>query len=114
MGRTFYDQVYRVVQQIPPGKVATYGQIAALLGNPRAARAVGWALHGLRDGEADRVPWHRVINAQGRISTSCRQHPAHEQRRRLEQEGVVFDEGERVSLDQYRWDPPPEVWRAHL
>jgi methylated-DNA-protein-cysteine methyltransferase-like protein len=110
----FYKRVYRLVRQIPAGQVATYGQIAALLGNPRAARAVGWALHRLPDGEVDRVPWHRVINAQGRISTSCREHPAHEQRRRLEREGIVFDGTERVPLERYRWDPPPEVWSVHL
>jgi len=110
----FYRQVYQLVQQIPPGQVATYGQIAALLGNPRAARAVGWALHRLPDGKSDRVPWHRVINAQGRISTSCREHPACEQRRRLEAEGVRFDAMDRISLGEYRWEPPPAIWRKYL
>ncbi len=110
----FFQHVYRIVKQIPTGQVATYGQIATLLGNPRAARAVGWALHDLSDDEAERVPWHRVINARGRISTSCREHPAHEQRLRLEQEGVAFDAADRVSLEAYRWDPPPEVWTLHL
>ena len=64
---SFFQKVYHLVCQIPPGKVATYGQIAVLLGHPGAARTVGWALHGLPEGSS--VPWHRVINAKGRIST---------------------------------------------
>jgi methylated-DNA-protein-cysteine methyltransferase-like protein len=89
---------------IPTGQVATYGQIAAYLGNPRAARAVGWALRALP--EAIDVPWHRVINAQGRISTSCREHGAHEQRAMLEEEGVIFDEKGCTDLKRYRWEGP--------
>jgi methylated-DNA-protein-cysteine methyltransferase-like protein len=98
----FFHQVYRVVRLIPPGKVATYGQIAELLGHPRAARTVGWALHALPE-DSD-VPWHRVINARGRISTSCREHGAGVQRRCLEAEGVVFGPDARVDLKIYRWE----------
>lgn len=98
----FFLQVYRVVQLIPPGKVATYGQIAALLGHPRAARTVGWALHALPEGSD--VPWHRVINARGRISTSCWEHDADLQRRRLEAEGIAFGPDDRVDLKVYRWE----------
>jgi len=98
----FFQQVYRVVQRIPEGKVATYGQIAAILGNPRAARTVGWALHALPEGSD--VPWHRVINAQGRVSDSCQERESSEQRRRLEAEGVVFGPNDRVDLAASRWE----------
>jgi methylated-DNA-protein-cysteine methyltransferase-like protein len=104
MTSSFFQHVYRVVSMIPTGHVATYGQIAAYLGNPRAARAVGWALRALP--EAIDVPWHRVINAQGRISTSGREHGAHEQRAMLEEEGVIFDEEGCTDLKRYRWEGP--------
>src|SRR5882724_5527357 len=64
----FYRLVYRVVRRIPRGKIVTYGQVAAILGQPRGARAVGMALGALHDVEAASVPWHRVINAAGRPS----------------------------------------------
>jgi methylated-DNA-protein-cysteine methyltransferase-like protein len=97
----FFQKVYRVVQQIPAGKVATYGQIAALLGHPRAARTVGWAMRALPEGSD--VPWQRVINAQGRISTSWQEHDVDPQRQRLEAEGVVFGPDGRVDLTLYGW-----------
>lgn len=98
----FFRQVYRVARLVPSGKVATYGQIAAILGHPRAARTVGWAMHALPQ-DSD-IPWHRVINAQGRISTSCQEHDADLQRRRLEAEGVAFGPNDRVDLQVYRWE----------
>jgi methylated-DNA-protein-cysteine methyltransferase-like protein len=98
----FFQQVYSIMRCIPPGKVASYGQIAAMLGNPRAARTVGWALHALPEGSD--LPWHRVINVQGRVSTSCQEHEASEQRRRLEAEGVVFGPDDRVDMSVYRWE----------
>jgi len=98
----FFEKVYRLVSIIPKGKVASYGQIARMLGSPRGARTVGWALHGLPDGTD--VPWHRVINSQGRISTSCLQHDANLQRQLLEAEGVVFDERDRVNWEVYGWE----------
>jgi methylated-DNA-protein-cysteine methyltransferase-like protein len=101
----FFQRVWDLVRQIPPGRVATYGQIAELLESPRAARTVGWALRGLPEGSD--VPWHRVINRQGRISTS--QHPQGygEQRRLLEMEGVEFDKQGRINLQVCGWDAPP-------
>lgn len=106
----FRRRVYRVVARIPPGRVATYGQVAVLAGHPRRARHVGQALANLPP-ELD-LPWHRVINAHGRISVrggargSRRAPGAAEQRQRrlLEAEGVVFRQG-RVSLRRYRWSP---------
>lgn len=104
MANSFFEHVYRVVSMIPPGEVATYGQIATYLGNPRAARAVGWALRALPD--AIDVPWHRVINARGRISTSFREQDVNQQRAMVEQEGVIFDENGCIDLKRYHWQGP--------
>jgi methylated-DNA-protein-cysteine methyltransferase-like protein len=101
---SFYQQVYELVLQIPPGKVATYGQIATLLGRPHAARAVGYALH-LAPAHL-KVPWQRVINSQGKISSRSSLDMPHEpliQRMLLEAEGVVFDQTGRVDLKKYLW-----------
>ena len=91
-----------MVRRIPRGRVATYGQVAELAGMPRQPRVVGYALHSLPNGTP--VPWHRVINAQGRVSARAGQ-PAGslEQRMLLEGEGVTFDARGRVSLARYRW-----------
>ena len=110
----FFERVYRVVRQIPRGKVASYGQIAALLGHPQAARTVGWALNALRDGEIDDVPWQRVINSQGRISISRIDLGADLQHALLEQEGIVFDERDRVDMKRFGWEGVDDVeqfWR---
>ena len=95
--------VYRVVKRVPEGRVATYGQIAALSGMPGAARQVGWALNAL-DEDHD-VPWHRVINAKGEISG--RGDTAYEdfQRSLLEAEGIEFGLGGRVNLERFAWKP---------
>ncbi len=105
----FYQQVWDVVRQVPPGKVVTYGQIAAVINAPSGmhikdylafgARWVGGAMAAC---PAD-VPWQRVINAQGKIS--LRQN-SDEQRQLLEAEGVIFDEHERVDLKVFGWDGP--------
>ena len=92
----------QLVCAVPPGKVATYGQIARLAGSPRAARQVGGVLRGLHtDGE---VPWQRVINAQGGIST-YKVGAGELQRALLESEGVIFDLEGRCDLEHYRWSP---------
>ena len=98
---SFFAQVYEVVRRIPSGKVATYGQIARLLGKPRAARTVGWALHSLPEGSD--VPWQRVINAKGTISLDARGPGGAIQRVLLEAEGIVFDEQGRVDLQAHGW-----------
>ncbi len=106
---TSYASIYRLVRRIPPGLVATYGQIAWLAKLPGHARLVGYAMHAAAEG--DDVPWHRVVNAQGRISARSDGPGASVlQRLRLEREGVVFDGSGRVSLERYRWSPP--AWRA--
>ena len=101
MTTSFFEDVYRIVSMIPPGRVATYGQIAAYLGNPRAARTVGWALSSLPAGRD--VPWHRVVNSQGLISGPPQGHRVNEQRALLEEEGVAFDESGRVDLGMHGW-----------
>ncbi len=115
----FFEQVYRLVRQVPPGKVTSYGAIARMLGNPRAARTVGWALHSLPpsvppsggDERGGDVPWQRVINSRGRISTSCQEHGGGIQRALLEAEGVEFDELGCVGWDRCGWEglPWPEI-----
>lgn len=96
----FHERVYEVVRRVPAGRLTTYGDVAAALGSPRVARHVGWALAALRDGD---VPWHRVINAQGRISFKGDVVRGDTQRRRLEAEGVSFDAADRAPLRALRW-----------
>src|SRR5689334_23356126 len=98
---TTFQRIYSTVRRIPAGRVATYGQIATLAGFPGRARQVGYALAALPNGST--VPWHRVINAQGRLSLE-RTMPGGGvvQRQRLEREGVIF-EGSRVSLQRFGW-----------
>ncbi|MGB8698263.1 MAG: MGMT family protein [Thermosynechococcaceae cyanobacterium] len=100
-----YEAVYALVRQIPAGQVATYGQIAECLGLYGQARQVGYALFRVPV-ESD-IPWHRVINAQGKISESPqRQGGDVLQKIRLEQEGVEFDPQGRIDLQRHRWRPP--------
>ncbi|HYH80760.1 MAG TPA: MGMT family protein [Longimicrobium sp.] len=97
-----YDRIYAVVRRIPRGRVSTYGRVAELAGLGRAARQVGYAMAALPDHTA--VPWHRVINAQGRISLRRGAGGGDlEQRFRLEAEGVEFDAGGHVSLERFGW-----------
>ena len=98
-----YKRIYAVVKRIPKGRVATYGQIAALAGSPKNARQVGYALHALPD-EYD-IPWHRVINAQGAVS--LRKHPGYDrlQHDLLRREGVEFTSAGVVDLRRYQWEP---------
>jgi len=98
-GLSFRREVYRFVRRVPPGFVVTYGQVATRVGAPRGARAVGDAMRRCPDD----VPWHRVVNAQGRISRRRRVGGMLTQRIRLEQEGVVLRRG-RVPLVRHRWD----------
>lgn len=101
---SFRQQVYSLVRQIPSGKVATYGQIAALVGNPRASRQVGFALRSLGITEAD-VPWWRVVNKQGYISINHGQGGAEKeiQRQLLSQEGIIITDDLIVNLAEYLW-----------
>jgi len=98
-----YDRIYAVVRRIPRGRVATYGQVAELAGLPGHARQVGYALHALRE-EHD-LPWHRVINAQGRVSERSAPGWDDVQRQLLEREGIRFDVSGRMQLADHRWKP---------
>lgn len=101
----FYQRVYAMVRRIPAGQVATYGQIAALLGSPMAARAVGYALGHLPT-DTD-VPWQRVINREGAISPrGIGAAPGDRQRALLEAEGLGFDAAGRIDLGAVRWPGP--------
>ncbi|NDJ79367.1 MAG: cysteine methyltransferase [Chloroflexi bacterium] len=102
---SFNELVYALVRHIPPGKVLNYGRVAQLLGVERGARAVGWALSGLKNSDARDVPWHRVVNAQGRISIKGSPESAVEQRARLEAEGIEFDDRGYLDLNRYLWTP---------
>lgn len=97
---------WAIVKRIPRGRVATYGQIAALIGMPRHARHVGQALAATP--ATLKIPWHRVVNAEGRVSVRL----AHWdkggdelQRILLEDEGVSFDHDGRIDLRRHRWQP---------
>jgi len=109
VGPGFHRQVWDVVRQVPAGCVTTYGDVATILGSPRVARHVGWALAALTPEEEPTVPWHRVINAQGRISHRGDFLRPEEQIARLEAEGVVFDERGRCDLKRHRWRPDPSA-----
>lgn len=101
---SFYEAVYRVVQEVPAGRVATYGQIAAILGSPRAARAVGYALAALTHARAEVVPWQRIINREGLISSRGDIVRAEIQRQRLQQEGIRFEPDGHIDLSLYLWE----------
>ncbi len=94
-------RIYALARKVPRGHVATYGQIAALAGLPGHARQVGYAMAALPFGTD--VPWHRVINAQGRVSKRADPWGEGLQRNLLEAEGVKFDRGGGVALRRYQW-----------
>jgi methylated-DNA-protein-cysteine methyltransferase related protein len=99
-----HEAIYATIRRIPHGKVATYGQIAALSGLPRRARLVGKALRETPDGFD--IPWQRVINASGRVSPRGGLGVEEGyQRHLLEEEGVVFSASGRIDLERFGWDP---------
>jgi methylated-DNA-protein-cysteine methyltransferase-like protein len=110
----FARAVYAVVRHVPRGTVVTYGQVAAMLGHPRAARAVGTALARLPRSLVAKVPWQRVINSAGKISYKGDFFRPEIQRRLLEAEGVRFSDSERVNLRKYRWAGPSREKRVRL
>lgn len=95
-----FEKIYEVVRQIPKGKVATYGQVAALAGNRRWARVVGYALHANPDPE--HIPCHRVVNRLGEVSEAFAFGGGNRQIELLEAEGIVLTDGV-VDLMKYRW-----------
>ena len=98
----FTTRVIELIRAIPSGNVCTYGKIAMYAGNPRGARQVVRILHSC--GEKERLPWHRVVNREGRIS--LRPKEGYEvQRQLLEQEGVEFEQSGNIDLKHYLWEP---------
>ena len=95
-----YERIYEVVKKIPRGRVASYGQIAALAGNPRWARVVGYALHVNPDPET--IPCYRVVNREGRLSESFAFGGVNRQKQLLEQEGVEIKDN-CVDMERFRW-----------
>jgi methylated-DNA-protein-cysteine methyltransferase-like protein len=96
-----YQRIYSIIRRIPKGRVATYGQVASLAGLPGHARQVGYALHALPGGTL--VPWHRVVNATGRISPRAVPGAELVQQILLEREGIQLDARGRVSLARVQW-----------
>ena len=128
----YAERVFAVVRRIPAGKVASYGQVARLIGSPRTARYVGFALHANPEPGTDEgcIPCHRVVFKDGRMATGFAFGGPDEQRKMLAAEGITFDEEGRVPMEQFQWDgrpaqatdadglptaPPPDFdWEAEL
>lgn len=104
-----YERIYEMVRRVPPGRVTTYGRIADLVGGC-TARMVGYAMAALKRGTAPDVPWQRVINAKGKVSIHGDGIGNAMQRVILEQEGVVFDEQDRVDFAVFGWAGPDEPY----
>ena len=103
MEESFFERAYDVVRQIPEGRVASYGQVARLMGAPRSARQVGFAMHG-SPGVSGGVPCHRVVFADGSLAPGFAFGGPGEQRRMLEAEGVGFTPDGRVDLARFAWE----------
>ena len=103
-----YPRIYAIVREIPRGRVATYGQIAAIEGSS-SARMVGYALAALSRSDR-RVPWQRVLNRTGALSERSGGGGTSRQRRALGAEGVLFDAAGRVDFDTFGWDGPDMDW----
>ena len=96
-----FKKIYDVVCQIPKGKVATYGQVASLAGNPRWARVVGYALH--NNPAPGLIPCHRVVNREGKVAEAFAFGGGQTQRSLLEAEGIVFEKDGLINLSKYIW-----------
>ena len=104
-GQNLYFKIYGAVRKIPKGKVASYGQIATLIGSPRASQVVGWALRTLKP--STNVPWHRVVNKDGMISIENMTTPKEAQAAKLREEGINIEEreGNFFIPESYWWKP---------
>ncbi len=100
---TTFEKIYEVVKRIPKGKVATYGLVAALAGNPRWARVVGYALH--VNPEPGKIPCHRVVNRQGMVSSAFAFGGENMQRLLLSEEGIEFRPDGSIDLGKFIWKP---------
>lgn len=98
----FFEDVYNIVKQIPKGKVATYGQIAKILGSPKKSKVVGWALH--KNPYYGKVPCHRVVDRNGSLSGSFAFGGELMQKKLLEDEGIIIDKNGKINLEKYQWN----------
>lgn len=101
----FKDSVIKIALQIPKGKVASYGQVAAYAGYPRGARAVGWTLNKLPP--ETNAPWWRIINNKGYISMKGYYFTQEDFKDRLEEEGIKVSKNYEIDIEKYRWTPDP-------
>jgi methylated-DNA-protein-cysteine methyltransferase-like protein len=119
---SYYAIVWEIVRQIPSGRVASYGQIAAMIPAPEGidaedyrrlgARWVGDAMNAISGVDEVDIPWHRVINSRGSISLPPESAAAAIQRGRLRHEGVAFDATDQTKLDTFGWEGPAPEWLA--
>jgi len=108
----FFEQVWEVVRQVPPGRVTTYGAIAKALGSLQSSRMVGWAMnaaHVLED-----VPAHRVVNRQGLLTGKMHFNPPDAMQSRLEAEGIKVKNDKIIKFEQHFWDPQEELMASLL
>ena len=99
---SFTYRIIEAIRKIPAGRVATYGQIAMIAGNHRASRLVVWVLH--TASEKENLPWHRVVNRNGKISLG-RGSGCELQKRLLLEEGITFDTDGRIDFNKFLWEP---------
>ena len=100
--QSYRERVYKIVREIPSGKVMTYGQIAEILGEGYTPRTVGYVMHAA---DTEKVPWQRVINSKGGCSTGKMMMPVNLQQKMLEDEGIDFNEKGTCDLNKYKWFP---------
>ena len=110
MATEFSTKVIQMIKKIPRGKVATYGQIAALAGRPHAARGVSWILSS--SSGAHKLPWHRVLNAKGEIAFPWTSRHFTKQKNLLEAEGVEVTEPKQIDLTKFQWKKKPPVTKT--
>jgi methylated-DNA-protein-cysteine methyltransferase-like protein len=104
----FFKQVYTVVKKIPPGRVTSYGAIAAYLGSPGAARMVGWAMNASHHSE-EFVPAHRVVNRNGLLTGKHHFDTPSAMQELLENEGMEIEDGQILDFEKKFWDPEKEL-----
>ena len=104
---SFFDKVYKVVRKVPFGRVTSYGAIASFLGDPRAARMVGWAMNGA--GKYEDIAAHRVVNRKGLLTGKHHFQGTNLMQQLLESEGVQVVENQIQNLEKYFWDPSQEL-----
>ncbi len=99
---SFSQRAIDIIKKIPSGRVATYGQIAMMAGNHRASRQIAWILHSLS--EKKNLPWHRVVNRNGKISLK-RKSGYEFQKKLLQEEGIIFEKNEKIDFNVFLWEP---------